>query len=115
MRLRHALIAVIFTTVTLVGTGTTQAKHRYFANFMPLTNYLNRCLGFGWSDGYHAPGGWPVRRHAAHRLDSTPSHPAAYRYYSAPPAPAGHPMRVPTNWTPAPGNQQPHPAVPLGR
>jgi hypothetical protein len=50
----------------LTSCSDAQAKHNYFANCLPVANYLNRCLGFGWSDGYHAPGGWqqPAACHA---------------------------------------------------
>ncbi|MFO7906089.1 MAG: hypothetical protein ACQESR_04115 [Planctomycetota bacterium] len=42
----------------LSATPDANAKHHCFANVHPLLNYVHRCLGVGWSDGYHAAGGW---------------------------------------------------------
>ncbi len=44
----------------IAACSTVEAKHRYFANVHPATNYLHRCLGIGWSDGYHAQSWQPL-------------------------------------------------------
>jgi hypothetical protein len=91
MRLSSFLLAMVMTVTLLIACPQAQAKHRYFANLHPLGNYLNRCLGVGWSDGYHAPGGWnkPCWPHEHWQLNRghQPSwvHPAF-----APPAAARH-------------------------
>lgn len=116
MRFRFPLIILIFTAALLAAPGWANAKHRYFASFMPLTNYVNRCLGFGWSDGYHAPGGWSSH-HRARSLHAVPSRPVFPSYDQAMPYPPRHPMSefrhgVPTKGVP---QRQPRPATPLPR
>ena len=60
MRLPPFLQAAVLIITVLVVSPDAMAKHRYFANVHPLANELHRCLGIGWSDGYHAgsPAAW---------------------------------------------------------
>jgi hypothetical protein len=88
MRFPYLIMAIVMTGSLLAGNPTALAKHRYFATTGPVTNHLNRCLGIGWSDGYHAYGSrtawspWPA--------------PPSYR--PAPHTTAG--VSYPTQWQP---------------
>lgn len=75
MRVPYLIMAIVMTGSLLAGNPTALAKHRYFAITGPMTNQLHRCLGIGWSDGYHAYGSrtaWTPR-------PAAPSHPSAPR------------------------------------
>ena len=90
------LIMVIVTTVSLLaGSPAAMAKHRYCGNWFPGSNCVNRCLGIGWSDGYHAYGSrsawnpWPVATQPWSASSMIPS-----QTYSHPSPPAGEPVEA---------------------
>lgn len=86
MRFFSLIMAIVMTVMLSAVPTTAQAKHDYFANVHPLTNYVHRCLGIGWSDGYHASGGWEPMGEQ-YRCWHTPKHPMY----------AG--QQYPTNWS----------------
>lgn len=59
-RMRFVLFfaMLVIGIIMLAATPDATAKHHHFANVHPLVNHVQRCLGIGWSDGYHAVGGW---------------------------------------------------------
>lgn len=60
MRFSSPIAVIVMTLTLMTAPSAVKAGNQYFANISPWTNYLHRCLGIGWSDGYHAPGGWAV-------------------------------------------------------
>lgn len=88
MRCSSSIMVIVMTVMLLIAPATAQAKHNYVFNSHPTINYFHRCLGIGWSDGYHARGGWNVKQP---KKQIWYSHPAAQRAWS----------QYPTNWTQA--------------
>ncbi len=57
MSCSRILIALaMIAALLIVATPAAQAGHTYFGDTHPVLNHINRCLGIGWSDGYHAYG-----------------------------------------------------------
>ena len=66
MRFPARFAVLVLCVLLLAVAPTAEAGHQYFGNPHPLMNYINRCLGIGWSDGYHAYGSrssWTGKQH----------------------------------------------------
>lgn len=70
------------------------AKHHYVGNGHPLLNYVHRCLGIGWSDGYHAARGWTEPGWKQYRSPANATIHA--RQHLARPVPVAPPLRKST-------------------
>jgi hypothetical protein len=118
MRLFVQAAATLVSVALISLPATAEAKHRYFADVSPVVNYFHRCLGIGWSDGYHAvgsPASWspPPRRATDWHAPFTPTVP----YWLINPAPrptrtwsqASSPFNAPARSFTIPSNQQPVP------
>jgi hypothetical protein len=82
MRPHSVFAAAVFLVCSLAAAPYAHATDLYpWANPHPVLNCVNRCLGLGWSDGYHAYGSrnsWmPVRPgHMWHAAQPSPWSPA---------------------------------------
>jgi hypothetical protein len=85
MRFSRLLAALVVTAVSLVTVPASQAVQWHRANPLPLCNYIQRCWGIGWSDGYHAYGSrtsWIKPWHHRHQGHVYPTQ--SWNSYSVP-------------------------------